>query len=193
MKPILFIDFDGTLCHDRFWRSLDSEEHGKIQQFLFISNKELVGEWMVGKHSSEEINILLSEKLDIPYGRLWNIFVSDCKNMRADAEALKLILKLKNRFRIILITDNMDCFQRFTVGSIGLNRYFDEIVDSHTANQLKGDKLFSGIVKKHGPSFSDCILIDNSKNMCALFESLGGKSLFVTKEQSSKYWLESLF
>lgn len=38
MKPILFIDFDGTLCHDRFWRNIDASGFEKIQNFLFGEN-----------------------------------------------------------------------------------------------------------------------------------------------------------
>jgi len=34
MKSILFIDFDGTLCHDRFWQSIDESSFEKIQNFF---------------------------------------------------------------------------------------------------------------------------------------------------------------
>jgi hypothetical protein len=34
MKPVLFIDFHGTLSHDYFWRSLDSSARKKIETIL---------------------------------------------------------------------------------------------------------------------------------------------------------------
>jgi len=67
MKPILFIDFDGTLCHDRFWRSLPAEQYEKVQTLLFKERKSYAEEWMKGKHTAEEVNQFLSEQLRIPF------------------------------------------------------------------------------------------------------------------------------
>ncbi|MEK7065997.1 MAG: hypothetical protein AAB965_00305 [Patescibacteria group bacterium] len=56
-KPILFCDFDGVLCYDRFWRSLPSHEYEKMQDALFRRDKEMVNDWMRGEYCAEEIII----------------------------------------------------------------------------------------------------------------------------------------
>ncbi len=80
-KPILFCDFDGVLCHDRYWRSLPPREHEKVQDLLFREDTTLVNNWMRGKHTAEEINQIISEKIGIPFEKLWTVFVEDCKTM----------------------------------------------------------------------------------------------------------------
>src|SRR3989344_5366772 len=100
MKPILFIDFDGTLCHDRFWRSIDVSSFEKIQNFLFGENKSMVNEWMRGAYSSEYINQLISKKLNIPFEEVWNIFVTDCESMNIPSDVLNRIQNLRKSYYI---------------------------------------------------------------------------------------------
>jgi hypothetical protein len=88
MKPILFIDFDGTLCYDRFWKSVDANTFQQIQNFLFSQDKTIIRNWMRGFYSSEDINQLIAQQLHIPFKRLWKIFVDDCENMSISADAL---------------------------------------------------------------------------------------------------------
>lgn len=187
MKPILFVDFDGTLCHDRFWKSLEPLYKEKIQQYLFIKNKELVRDWMKGNYSSEEINKLLAEELNLKYQYLWNIFVSDCKNMVVSKFELEKIKSLSTTYYTILLTDNMDCFDRFTVPSLGLKRYFDEIISSHNLKKSKID-----IISQYKEKIPKSILIDNSPNVCKTFKELGGKSFLVTETCPLDYWLDTL-
>ncbi len=139
MKPLLFIDFDGTLCHDRFWRSADDVTKGKIQDFLFNPKNPLVAEWMKGKHTSEDINQILAKELDVDYQKLWDIFVEDCKTMKISDEVLNHLAILKNKYITILSTDNMDCLDRFTVPSLKLDLYFDAILNSYNERSLKID------------------------------------------------------
>jgi len=115
MKPILFIDFDGTLCHDRFWRNIDADSFEQIQNFLFSENKLVIQDWMKGVYSSEDINRLISKELNIPFEKIWKVFVEDCKNMTISSNTLNRIEKFRKDYTTVLITDNMDCFTRFTV------------------------------------------------------------------------------
>jgi|TARA_Y100000310_G_scaffold342803_1_gene447513 hypothetical protein len=62
MKPILFCDFDGTICHDRYWRSLSPESHEALQELLFRGDKARISDWMRGKYTAEEINQFAAEK-----------------------------------------------------------------------------------------------------------------------------------
>lgn len=195
MKPILFIDFDGTLCHDRFWRSIDASSFKKIQNFLFGESKSMVNEWMRGIHSSEYINQLISKELNVPFEKVWSIFVADCENMNVSNDVLSRIENLKRNFHIILITDNMDCFTRFTVPALKLNSYFDSIINSFDNKKFKSDnngEIFMQIANERGAKIGDSILMDNSKGACATFSKLGGITRFVTSEKPLAFWLESL-
>lgn len=195
MKPILFIDFDGTLCHDRFWRSIDASSFEKIQNFLFGENKSMVDEWMRGVHSSEDINQLISKELNIPFEKVWSIFVADCENMSIPDSVLNRIENLKKNFHTILITDNMDCFMRFTVPALKLNSYFDSIINSFDYKKFKSDnggEIFLQIVNDRGSKIENSILMDNSKSACDTFSKLGGITRFVTFEKPLAFWLESL-
>lgn len=193
MKPVLFIDFDGTLCFDRFWRSAEPESREKIQTY-FKSNTDLISDWMRGKYTSEEVNALIAKELSIDYETLWNIFVRDCETMRVEQSTLLRIRELRSEYTTILITDNMDCFSRLTVPSLKLDTYFDAIVNSYTEKRSKNDdegKLFIDTLRKFKASPSESILLDNSKSTCEIFENLGGVALLVTEEQPLSFWLES--
>ncbi len=197
MKPTLLIDFDGTLCHDRFWRSLELWSLHKVQDYVFgpNSDKELVSNWMKGKYTSEEVHKRLADDLGIDYDHIWQVFVRDCENMSIDENLLNGISNLRSRYNVILCTDNMDCFSRFTVPSLRLKDYFDEIINSYDKGISKNDndgELFQKTVSGYGSSIAESILIDNSKNTCNIFEKLGGKTCFVTKDQPLGTWLKSL-
>ena len=43
-KPILFIDFDGTICYDKYWRSLPERYNNKIQKLLFQKDQSLIND-----------------------------------------------------------------------------------------------------------------------------------------------------
>lgn len=138
-KPIIFCDFDGVLCHDRFWRSLSPEQYEKVQEYLFGNNLDLVNDWMRGKYFAEEINQKVSENTHISYSILWNTFVKDCETMSVSAEALETLNGLRDMYTVILITGNMDCFTRFTRPAAELDQYFD-----HISKLIRGRDLKDG-------------------------------------------------
>ena len=124
-KPILFCDFDGVLCWERYWRSLPSVEHEKMQELLFRNDTTIVNDWMRGKYSAEEINQLVARKIGMPFEKLWNIFVEDCKTMQVSKDILKKLRAFRKYYIVILITGNMDSFTRFTHPALMLENYFD--------------------------------------------------------------------
>lgn len=194
-KPILLIDFDGTLCHDRFWRSLDVKHFDQIQELIFNQNFEYIDEWMRGKKTAEEVNLFVADKLNIPYEHLWSLFVEDCKTLYIDKKDLELIDGLREKYIVVLMTNNMDTLMRFTVPALNLDVHFDLIVSSADRGILKHDengKLFTDIIQELNGNIKDTILIDNSRKVCDLFEALGGKPLYVDKEKNLTYWLKTL-
>lgn len=186
----LFIDFDGTICHDRFWRSLPKDENQQIQDFLFSGSNSVVVDWMKGVYTSEEINQMVANETGLNYVYLWEIFVADCKSMHVQNEILKAIQLLRNQFHIVLITGNMDCFNRFTVPSLQLQEYFDVIVNSYEEKQLKTDGNGYSFIKHCKGNINDAILIEDSEKSCEIFSNLGGRAYRVSeKDDTQKYLL----
>lgn len=188
----LFVDFDGTICHDRFWRSLNSNENKWIQDFLFSGKNSLVVEWMRGTYTSEEINGLVAKEAGLDYEYVWSVFVHDCKTMSVQSEILNQINQLRNKFHAVLITENMDCFSRFTVPSLQLESYFDVIVNSFEEKRLKTDNAGSSFIKHVKGNIQEAILIEDSEKSCETFKSLGGNALRVTSRGDTLKHLQSL-
>ena len=89
----------------------------------------------------------------------------------------------------------MDCFDRFTVPSLELANYFDDIINSYNEKVSKkenGGELYVRVVQTNGSDISDSILIDDSKEACDLFQKRGGKSYLATIETPLSYWLETI-
>ncbi|MDB5189225.1 MAG: hypothetical protein JWL82_182 [Parcubacteria group bacterium] len=195
MKPILFVDFDGTLCHDRFWRTLPPEQTTKIQTFLFETNRERVNGWMRGEYTSEEMTAYVAEHTKIAYEKLWEVFVHDASTMFVEEELLSLILKLRSKYTTVLITVNMDSFDRFTSPALNLSQYFDAIVNSFNEKRFKTDEegaIFIDIANAFAADITASILIDDSEAACETFKKLGGTAYQVGQPETTKTHLENL-
>lgn len=188
----LFVDFDGTICHDRFWRSLSDAEYTLIQSVLFGTETTMIKDWMCGRYTSEDTNQLVSEKTKLPYAYLWKNFVRDCQTMRVDPAILEVITILRQHYSVILITGNMDCFSRWTIPTLGLNKYFDTIVNSAKEGQLKTERNGETFLKYLSGGIADAILIEDSPTSCTLFTTLGGTALPVTEQHSALQHLQSI-
>lgn len=195
MKPILFIDFDGVLCFDRFWRGLPEEHFKRLQEVLFEGNKAMLERWMRGGHTAEEVNQYVAENLGIPYEEVWRIFVEDAKTMYISKEVLDAIAGIRGLYQTVLITVNADSLDRFTVPALSLDTYFDLIVNSYTDGRFKYEDnggLFVDAAKKLGAPIENAVLLDDSDNNCAVFRQLGGTACKVDKEHTALSYLEQL-
>ncbi|MFA6105760.1 MAG: HAD family hydrolase [Patescibacteria group bacterium] len=196
IKPVLFCDFDGTICHDRYWRSLPSEIYEKVQSLLFGLDKIFINDWMRGKYTAEEANEYVSKKIDFPFEELWSLFVNDCKTMKVDSAVLNKLSALRNDYRTILLTGNMDSFSRFTVPALELNKYFDHVSNSYYEEKHKTDnngEIFVEYCNKFKTNVSNSVLIDDSPKVCQIFAHLGGTVMQITPETDINYFLENSF
>ncbi|NEJ17715.1 hypothetical protein GR211_33220 [Rhizobium leguminosarum] len=194
-RPIIFIDFDGTICNDRYWRTLPSDKQNKLQTYLFQENRNIVFEWMRGLHTAEEINNLVAVALDIPYSELWEIFVADCQSMHVSPATLARLAHLRLIANTILVTGNMDSFSRFTVPALLLDQHFDAISNSYNEGRLKtddGGALFMQYIEQFGASIEDCVVIDDSAEVCSTFARLGGMPLHATAGRTTDAILDGL-
>jgi FMN phosphatase YigB (HAD superfamily) len=192
---ILFVDFDGTLCTDRFWRSAEPGLNRRIQEALFIGNPEMVRAWMRGAHSSEEIHEFLEQETGATYDELWETFVADCKSMRVERSLLDLIDTLRTTYYTVLITGNMDCFNRFTRPSLGLDTHFDAIENSYDRKLLKdeeGGRPFRIHAEQYDVPLKNTYLLDDSEKVCVVFEQLGGTAYRVRGLEDTRVRLAQL-
>lgn len=195
MPKTLLIDFDGTICHDRFWFGIDQTSKDKVSEFLHANNHKMIIKWMKGKITSEEINKEIAKLLKRDEKKLWQEFVKSCYKMKVNKNLLNKINKLRKTYQVVLLTDNMDSFDRFVSPNLKLEKYFDKIINSFNEGNIKGEpngKLFKKTLKTMKVPIKDAILFDNSKLICKLFKALGGKSHLVTKEKPIEFHLNKL-
>ncbi|MEP5762380.1 MAG: hypothetical protein ABJ327_24305 [Litoreibacter sp.] len=188
----LFVDFHGTICHDNYWRSLAKEDFKRVQKVLFEADASLVNEWMRGGYTSEEINEIVAERAGLDVDLLWQAFTRDCKKMRVSQELLSVIETLRDTNRVVLITDNMDCFNRFTAPELGLDTVFDDIANSHYEGALKTEWNGETFRKHLSGALAHAVLVDDSNTSCQFFEKLGGVSYEVTETMPAIRHLKEL-
>lgn len=184
-QKILFVDFYGILSNTRFWFSLQNPEHkyhrhlADIQDFLFVQNRPLLDEWMRGEYTSEDIHRLLEEKFEVNFDELFDVFVKDCEQIELSQNILDKLQTLSDEYLRIMVTDNMDSFDRFILPANKiLQSSFHGINNSFYVKKLKSDKngeWFLDIANKYDIKIEDCILIDDSLQNCETFQKLGGK------------------
>lgn len=197
-KKIVFIDWDGTLCWSRFWESLLKSDlkFAEVVNNFFVSDKEIVIDWMCGKFKSEEINKIISQKTGLPLDMIWRTFVSDCKKMKVDPEIVILIRELRKKYSVVLITGNMDCFTRFTVPALKLNEMFDCIVNSADIGYFKTDyngKTFIDCLKRFNiDDISSAYLLEDSLKTCTIFNQLGGTAFKINNKEDTVNCLKTL-
>lgn len=182
-KQNIFVDFDGTICFDYFWRTAPKDVNAAIVKFLFQDNVHLIENWMRGNSSSEEVVTIISQNTGLDYTLIWDIFVKDCQNMYVNPEILQAVSNCNKNNNTILITDNMDCFNRFTKPQLHLEKYFSYIFNSSDFGILKDDALAKGLFKKiidmYDFDIEKSVLLDNSDKNCKIFSKLGGTSFLV--------------
>jgi len=192
IKNIL-IDFHNTICFDKFLRSIKEREYNLISELLFQKNTEMINDWMIGKYTSEDIGKFVSEQTGLDYKYIWNNFIEDCKTMYVDAEVINLIKQVRgNGYKVFLVTDNMDCFDRFTLPALKLDLVFDAIYNSYNYKCLKSTGLFDEVKKVENIDFTQSIMIDDSKSVIDTFKSLGGACRTVTSINDVKEILSSI-
>lgn len=195
MKPILFLDFDGTICHDKYWRSLPPAQYAQVQELIFGNDRSRLTDWMIGKYTAEEINQYVADCIGIPYDEFWKIFVRDCTTMQVSEDTLKKISSLRDTYTTILITGNMDSFTRFTVPALKLDTYFDHINNSFFEGKHKSDEqgaVFTSYADALRTPIQNCILIDDSLKNCETFTRLGGIAYQITPEKNIDQYLNLL-
>ncbi len=138
---ILFIDFNGVISYKPFWhswRDAKNNDYEIIQKVLFGENIELVKARMVGTKTSEEICLFLANYTTAGYEEVLETLTKDCKTIDISSAIIDQLVLLKPYYEIILATDNMDCFNRWTLPHNPIiAQTFNHIRDSYTHKHPK--------------------------------------------------------
>lgn len=167
----VFIDWNGTLSDSKFWDNLSSLNlFEKIQQSLFVKHKHFIKDWMRGKTQSEKIIESISNDLEEDAAFIFSELKKSCEQMKfASEKTLPLISELRRKgSKVIIATDNMDTFKRWTAPALKLNEYFDGLLDSHTLQAMKNDfkedrsLFFDSFLTENNIQPYESVLIDDS-------------------------------
>lgn len=183
MHPkVIFLDFDGTICVSRFWGhwAKDDARSGVnrlIQELFFQTKADTLKQWMRGEHTAEDIVRIISTDIDFSADELLIGLKESCEQMKLlNPKILPLVKLLRlNGIKVVIATDNMDTFQRWTVPALNLDKHFDDILDSYSLNALKNDKDSKGRSKFFGEYFerkqldpNETVLIDDGVHNSAI-------------------------
>lgn len=194
----LFLDWNKTLSNSLFWSQLADKEHDynsyhePIIKWLFKDNSHLINEWMRGDKTSRDICRMISEKNNLDEAVVYGELAKSCKKMEFCSPRIKdLIVKIKQKgIKVIIATDNMDTFQKFTVTGMRLNTLFDDFLISYEKKVLKYDTkdkeipFFDSFLKKNNWSYEDVVLIDDSEDKTGVYKKLGFEIKLVNEKNN---------
>lgn len=162
----VFIDWHNTLSASRFWGHLEEaapegrQLFRRIEVSLYGNLTGLLVPWMRGGLTTEDVMGAIARDAGLDYDLVLREFIVGCRRMRfVDAAIIGLVLAIKARGRrVVIATDNMDSFARWTTPSLGLADLFDDILSSAELGGMKGD------VDEQGRS----IFFDDYLGRCAI-------------------------
>lgn len=184
-KPILFVDFMGIISQDKFWKLLADptnklhKYYDSIHKFLFTDNKNIVHDWMKGLLTSEEIHTILNKEIGLPYEEGLYFFIKGLIDTLISYPILEVLQQLKKFYYIVMVTDNIDGFDRFVLpANSTLVETFDQIDNSYNTGLLKlsnNGVYFSSIFGNISSEYKKkSVLVDDSLVNCEMFQSIGG-------------------
>lgn len=179
MQPkVLFLDWDGTLSNSRFWEQWQSdpkhtEKYNLIQKVLFTDAHDLLIDWMKGYKTAGSVVEYVADVTGLSYEELIAELQYSCEHMSlVDSNLQDLIQDVRSKgIAVVIATDNMDTFNRWTVPALKLEDVFDGIILSVDRGAMKADtftdgtsRFFNHFFLNTGIKPNETVLIDNSLN-----------------------------
>lgn len=197
-KAVLF-DFDGVLCHDRFYESelIDRPEvYSWIQEQIF-RDKEYVRSWMRGVVSWSDVNTRIAQATDVDLELINGALMRSVEGMKLDMVTLDIARSVRDwDMKVGIVTDNMDVFTQITAQRQELRDMFDVMINSADYGLLKNDqggRLFDIALERLGISeYSHATLIDDSRSTIDLFEQKGGHAHHFTVPEALKFYMQEI-
>lgn len=197
LPKVIFIDWNKTLSDSFFWWHLQNvmHPHNKhleaIEKSMFQKNRHLINPWMRGEYTLEDIVKILSDDSGVSQDIILNELVESCRQMQYVSEEIpELINKIRNKgIKMVIATDNMDTFERFTVPSMRLKDIFDDFLISHSLRVLKGDvqensiPFFDGYLNKNNLTYMETVLLDDCADYTGVYDRLGLQIIQITSPE----------
>ncbi len=170
---VAFLDWYGTLSISKFWGHLDTDIINKIDASLFGKLKPMIDPWMRGEYASEDVVNELALDTGLPEQMLLNELIRSCKSMQfVEKDTNDLVRKLRNRgTKVVIATDNMDSFTRWTAPAMRLHDIFDGILNSYELKAVKRDfdssghsLFFAKFLEENGVAHGESIIIDDGED-----------------------------
>lgn len=195
---VIFLDWNKTLSDSKFWGVLSpngdrlSKQLIKIEEVLFNKENNLVVPWMLGKTDLEEVCNFISDKANIDPELLKTELIYSCTKMNFVNDGVKNQLKeIKKRgIKLVIATDNMDTFSKYTYPVFQKDGIFDGMINSYEIGCFKYDSdglslpFFDNYLKANGLNYGEVVLIDDSIDKKGNFNMLGFNIINITDEMS---------
>lgn len=144
---VLFVDWHNTLSTSIFWGHLQDAKHPRHDLFRILQplpseiHRTMFTPWMRGSVTSEEVIHAIAQKQNLDYNLIFREFIFSCQCMQfVSEEIVDLVSRLRARgIKVVIATNNVDSFSRWTVPGMGLNEIFDGIINSFDMKALKWD------------------------------------------------------
>ena len=192
---VIFLDWNKTLSNSLFWSHMHPDNghdyslyHGKLISTLFVENKKLINPWMRGEYSTDDIMQILSPLVGLSTEVLKEELAISCSNQSfVDSFIPEYIKSIKNKgIKVVIATDNMDTFRKYTVPSMKLEELFDDFLISCELGVLKDDHgdesipFFDDYLKHNNLKYQDSVLLDDCIDKTGVYDNLGLKIRQVT-------------
>ncbi|MGH7196978.1 MAG: HAD family hydrolase [Candidatus Saccharimonadales bacterium] len=202
---VIFLDWEGTLSKSRFWGHWAADarrqkDYNLIQKRFFENSHDIKQDWMLGKLSAEEAVEFIADLTNMSSANLLTGLQKSCEQMQfIDERILEQVGKLRqNGTKVVISTDNMDTFTRWTVPALKLDTHVDEVLNSHTLKAFKKEthadgtsKFFADFFAQYGVEPSRSLLVDDSINN-KVVENFGMDYQQVTSGRSASSILSEL-
>lgn len=185
MKQVVFLDWYNTLSSSLYWGHLaatDPAQHLALGLALFETNAHLLVPWMLGQLTSEQVLDHVAATTGFSAKWVLREFVAGCERMTFVApEVPSLVAQLRHTgVKVVIATDNMDAFSRWTVPALNLNTLFDGILNSCELGAMKNDLdrsgrslFFDAYLTENDLRPSQCVLIDDSTDTAPAMQAIG--------------------
>lgn len=174
----LFVDWHLTLSKSIFWEHLSHPMHPHYPIFDYMQaalfQPSAPGKWLLpwlrGQFTSEEVIADICQGTDFEPTLVLQELIVSCRRMALVAETIPAyVANLRAKgIRVVIATDNVDTFHRWTVPSLRLYDMFDGILSSYELRALKEDKdqagqslFFSNYLQAHSIGPGESLLLDD--------------------------------
>lgn len=207
-NAVVLLDWYRTLSGSLFWEPWMTSEDaalravaGGMADALFGRPNDTIEPWLRGQVSAEAAIARVAPAAAVDPVLALRGLAESCAGMTFLSPAmLAAVRRLRAQgIAVGIATDNMDTFTRWTVPALGLDRWFDPILNSADLGAVKGDPpdgsgrspFFGAFLAGLTPG-TNVFLVDDSAEIAGVVEAAGITFCHVTASRDALAWLDRL-